>query len=266
MAPSASACSTLMLASQASLVGTALGPTPRPWAHWSRCGFWPASIDSTRPPPIERDAVRNHLPLRERRAQPPGRGDQHLPVRRPAEAAPGGLRLNQRLDQNGHRGSRRRQAVRLHVAAGARGPQRGPAGAYRGEEFGLVAQAQKALELPGETCVLAVLDERRGANGAERRRRALRPPGVDERLDDRRRDRPLIEREPDLHRQPEAGRKVRRSHRREPRLRRQDGAADDDTRPPSARTRPASASRRARDGRDWRPCRRPYWRGRPRAR
>ncbi len=159
---------------------------------------------------IERDAVRNHLSLRQRRAQPPGRGDQHFSLRRPTEAAPGGVRLNQRLDQNRHRGSGRRQAVRLHVAARARGPQGRPAGAYRGEEFGLVAQAQKALELPGETRILAVLDERRGADGDEGRLRALRPPRVDERLDDRRRDRPLIEREPDLHRQPEAGRKVRR--------------------------------------------------------
>ena len=154
------------------------------------------------------------------------------------------MRLNQRLDQNSHRGSSRRQAVRLHVAASARGPQRRPAGAYCGEEFGLVAQAQEALELPGETRVFAVLDERRGANDAERRRRSLRAPGVDERLEDRRRDRPLIEREPDLNRQPEAGGKILPSHKRALRRRRRDGGADDDTRPPSARTRPASAGQR----------------------
>ena len=37
---------------------------------------------------IERDAVWNHLSLRQRRAQPPRRGDQHLSLRRPTRAPP----------------------------------------------------------------------------------------------------------------------------------------------------------------------------------
>ena len=122
-----------------------------------------------------------------------------------AEAAASGLSLDQRLNQNGHSGSGRRQAVSIHVAAGARGPQRGPAGTHRGEEFGLVAQAKKALELAGKTRVFAVLDEGGGAYRAQRSCRALSAPGGEERLEDRRRDSALIEREPDSDRHPHLG-------------------------------------------------------------
>ncbi len=194
-----------MLASQASRVGTGRGPRPRPWTHWSRCGFRPASIDITRP--IRSSAMRSGTtsPCASAEPSPQVAETSISPSARLAEAAAGGLSLDQRLDQDGHRSSGRRKPMRLHVAACVRGPQRRPAGAHRGEEFGLVAQAKEALELAGETRARAVLDERGGAHDAERGRRALGPPGVDERLEDGRRDRSLMEREPDPDRQPEAG-------------------------------------------------------------
>ena len=120
-------------------------------------------------------------------------------LRPPPERA----RRHQRLDQHPHRGVGRRQAVIVHVAARMRGPQRRPAGAHGGEEFGFVGEAEEALELAGEIGALAVLDQRRGAHRTGRAvSRALRAPGGEQRLEDLRRDRLFVERQPDLHRQP----------------------------------------------------------------
>ena len=64
----------------------------------------------------------------------PGRADQHLALGGLAQAAAGGARGDQRLDQHRHGGVGGREAVVLHVAARIGGPQRGPAGAHGGEE------------------------------------------------------------------------------------------------------------------------------------
>ena len=110
------------------------------------------------------------------------------------------LRGDQRLDQHRHRGVGRIEAVVLHVAPRIGGPQRGPAGAHRGEEIGFAVEAEEALELPGEIGAGAILDQRRRAHHPERALLALRPPCGQQRLEDLRRDRRLIELEPDLHR------------------------------------------------------------------
>ena len=112
----------------------------------------------------EHDAVGHHLALRDRRAEPPGRAEQHVAFGGLAQAAAGGTRGDERLDQHRHRGRGGIEAVVGHVAARVGGPQRGPAGAHRGEEILLVVDAEEAFELAGEIGVGAILDQRRGAH------------------------------------------------------------------------------------------------------
>ena len=180
----------------------------------------------------EHDTVRHHFALRDRRAEAPGRGNQHLPFGGFAQSPARGARGNQRLDQHGHRGVGRRQTVILHVAPRMRGPQRRPAGAHRGQKFGFVGKPEEALELPGEIRALAILDQRRGTHHAERTVGALRAPGGEQRRENLRRDRLLIKRESYLHRQFARGRKIRRVELPHQKLRRRDGAADGDRPPP----------------------------------
>ncbi len=151
----------------------------------------------------EHDAVGHHLALRDRRAEPPGGADQHLAFGGLAQAAARRARRDHRLDQHRHRGSGRIESVVVHVAACIGGPQRRPAGAHRGEKLSLVDDAEEAFELAGEVGAGAILDQRRGADRtALPARRALRAPGVDQRSENLRRDRLLIELEPDLDREP----------------------------------------------------------------
>ena len=156
----------------------------------------------------QHDAIGNHFTLRNRRAETPGGRDQHVAFGRFAQAPAGGARRNKRLDEHAHRGVGRREAVIFHVAARMRRPQRRPAGAHGGEEFGFVGQAEEAFELPGEVGALAILDQRRGAHHTERRDLALLAPGGKQRLENFRRDRLFVEREPDLDRDAARGRHI----------------------------------------------------------
>ena len=114
----------------------------------------------------EHDAVRHHLALGDRRAEPPGRAQQHVALGGLAQAAAGGARGDHRLDQHRHRGCRRIERVVGHVAPRLGGPQRRPAGPNGGEEIGFARDAEEALELAGEIGTGAVLDQRRGAHCA----------------------------------------------------------------------------------------------------
>ena len=76
----------------------------------------------------------------------------------------------------------------FHVAARIGGPQRRPAGAHGGEEFGFVAEAEEALELAGEIGAGAILDQRRGTHRAGLiALRTLRAPGGEQRFENLRR-------------------------------------------------------------------------------
>jgi hypothetical protein len=75
---------------------------------------------------------------------------QHVAVGGLAQTAAGGARGDQRLHQHRHRGVGGIEIVLRHRAARIGGPQRRPAGAQRGEEFGVVGDAEKAFELAGE--------------------------------------------------------------------------------------------------------------------
>ncbi len=156
----------------------------------------------------EHDAVRHHFSLSNRRAQPPGGRDQHMAFGGLAQATAGRARGNQRLDQHAHRGVGRRQFMIFHVAAGVRGPQRRPAGAHRGQEFGLNAEPQKTFELAGEIRTLAVLEQRRGTHHTEGTGCTLRAPGRQQGFENFRRNRLLVERQPDRDREPARGRLI----------------------------------------------------------
>ena len=150
----------------------------------------------------EHDAIGDDLALGDGGAEPPGRADEHLPLGGFAQAATRGAGLHQRLDQHGHGRVRGGKPVVVHVAAGIGGPQRGPARAHGGEERGFVVDAEKALELAGEIGALAILDQGGRAHRARTPARfALRPPCGEQRREDFRRDRRLVEAEPDLDRQ-----------------------------------------------------------------
>src|SRR5262249_60885556 len=90
-----------------------------------------------------------------------------------------------------------------------------------GEECRLVGDTQDALKLTREVRPLAILDQR---GRTHRRRRAagaaLRAPGREQRLEDLRRERLLVEAEPDLDRDApllaDVGRGVARDHVVEP--------------------------------------------------
>ena len=70
----------------------------------------------------QHDAVRHHLALGDRRAEPPGGAEHHLAFGVLAQPAAGGARLDQRLDQHRHRGVGRAEPVVFHVAARIGGP------------------------------------------------------------------------------------------------------------------------------------------------
>ena len=118
----------------------------------------------------ELEAIGRHLALRDRGAQPPRRADQHLSVGRSAQSAAGRARAHERLNEHRHRRVRRVQIVRRHVAQRPRRPERGPAGADRGQEFGFELEAQVAFELPREAGSETILDEGRGTHGGRARR------------------------------------------------------------------------------------------------
>jgi len=81
------------------------------------------------------------------------------------------------------------------------GPKRRPAGPHRGEKLGLRGESEEALELAGKVGVGAVLDQRRGTHHAGLAAGALATPSRQQRLRYLGRDRPLVEREPDLDRE-----------------------------------------------------------------
>src|SRR2546427_7429223 len=91
----------------------------------------------------------------------------------------------------------------VHVAPRIGGPQRRPAGPYRGEKRGLVVDAQKAFELTGEVRTPVVLDQRGGAHRTWLTAcGALPMPGLAQGFKNVRHDRLFVERKPDLDRQP----------------------------------------------------------------
>ena len=90
--------------------------------------------------------IRRHLALRDRRAEPPGRTQDHGAVRPDSLSPPPDARAdNQRLYQNPHGGIGGIDIVRRHVAQRARGPQSAPAGANRGDEIRLALDAQESF-------------------------------------------------------------------------------------------------------------------------
>ena len=147
----------------------------------------------------EHDAVRHDFALRDRRAEAPGGGNEHLAVGGFAQAAARGARGDERLHQHRHRGAGGIEPVLRHRSPRGCGPQRRPAGAQAGEEFAVVAHAEKALELAGEIRFRAILDQRRGAH---RRRLVRRPPRRENVGEQVRREIALIEFQPDLDREP----------------------------------------------------------------
>ena len=127
----------------------------------------------------ELEPIGRHFALRDRRAEPPRRGDEHLSGRRPAQAAAGGFRRDERLHEHRHRGVRRVEVVRRHVAQRPRRPQRRPARANGGQEFRFVLDAEIAFELSGEARPVTIFDQRRRAHDrrvhrSSRRARATR--------------------------------------------------------------------------------------------
>ena len=147
--------------------GTSCG-AETPCSQVSRWPLRPASTVRRKPflPSTMRSGTTSPCAIAEPRPQVAR--DQHLAFGGLAQAAARRARRDQRLDQHAHRGVGRRQLVIVHVAARVRGPQRRPAGAHRGEEFGFVGEPEEAFELAGEIGALAVLDQRRGAHHAER--------------------------------------------------------------------------------------------------
>ena len=100
----------------------------------------------------QHDAVGHHFALRDGGAESPGGADQHHgAVGGLAQAAAGGARGNERLHQHRHRGVGRMEIVLSHRTARIRGPERRPAGAQRGKEFGVLSHAEEAFKLSGET-------------------------------------------------------------------------------------------------------------------
>src|SRR5215468_390819 len=119
----------------------------------------------------EHDAIRYHLALGDRGAEPPGGAEHDLAFGVFAESAAGSAGFDQWLNQHRHRGAGGAQPMIVHVAPGIGGPQRRPAGPHRSEKCGLAVDAQKAFELTGEVRPFAVLDQ---GGGAYRTRLAAR--------------------------------------------------------------------------------------------
>ena len=146
----------------------------------------------------EHDAVRHHFALGDCRAEPPGGAEQHVAVGGFAQTAARGARGNERLHQHRHRGVGRIEIVLRHIAARIAGPQRRPAGAQRGQELGVVVDAEKTLELAGKIGIGAILDQRRRTH---RRGLWLVPPRSENLRQQVRREIALIKFQPDLDRQ-----------------------------------------------------------------
>ena len=106
----------------------------------------------------EHDTIRHHLALCNRRAQAPSGADEHLAVRSLAQAAAGGARGDERLDQHGHGRAGWALLMLRHRTAGIGGPQRRPASAERGHEFAVVSDTEKAFELAGKIRIGAIFD------------------------------------------------------------------------------------------------------------
>jgi len=104
------------------------------------------------------------------------------------------------LDQHRHGGVGGAQAVVIHVTPRIGGPKRCPAGAHRNQEFRLVGESEKALELAGEIGASAILDQRGGAYRSGRAGLPLRAPRREQGIKKLRRNRLLVKLEPDLDR------------------------------------------------------------------
>src|SRR5262245_50519770 len=150
----------------------------------------------------QHNPVRYHFTLRDCRAETPGRGYQHLPFGGLTQAATRSVRRYQRLNENAHRGVGRRKAVIVHVTARLRGPQRRPARPHRREKLGFIGKTEKALELAREIGAGAILDQRRGAHDPKRGGLALPAPGSQQRIENLGCDVALVERKPNLDRNP----------------------------------------------------------------
>jgi hypothetical protein len=109
--------------------------------------------------PSELEPIGRDLALCNRRSEAPGRAHEHPVVGRPAQSTAGRTGVYERLNEHRHRGVRRIQTVRRHVAQGPCGPQRGPTATHGGDEIGLALESQVALELPGKAGTVAILDE-----------------------------------------------------------------------------------------------------------
>ena len=106
----------------------------------------------------EHDAIRHNFALCNRRAQAPRGADEHLAVRSLAQAAAGGARGDERLDQHRHGRAGRVLLMLRHRAAGIGGPQRRPTGTQSDQEFGVCTNAEKAFELAGKIRIGAIFD------------------------------------------------------------------------------------------------------------
>ena len=208
-------------------------------------------------PPVtgEHVAVGRHLALRDRRAQTPGRIDEHVVLGSAGQRAARCSRSDQGLNQHGHGGIGGIEIVRGHVAQGARGPQRRPAGAHRGQEFVFAVQLEIALELAGEAGALAILHEGGRAHHHRRIGIALHESGPrrEQGVQDLRRHRLAHELQLHVERMTPGlriPRRRRRCARFPPARARRSGG---DRRPPPGRSRPGSAGPRVPAPRDWRP-------------
>jgi hypothetical protein len=147
----------------------------------------------------KRDTVGYHLALCDRRAETPGRADEHVAAGGFAQASTGGTGIDQGLNQHRHRGCGGVEVMVLHVAPRRGRPQSRPAGAHGRQECCLVLDAQEALELTCEIRVLAVLNEGAGAHHAGLAACcALGAPCRQKRVQNGRCDGLLVERQPNL--------------------------------------------------------------------
>jgi hypothetical protein len=80
-------------------------------------------------------------------------------------------------------------------------PQGSPAGAHGRDEFGLLADPEKALELAGKIRVGATFNQRRGAHREQAPVHPLAAPELAQSLQDRRGQRAFVEPEAHLNRQ-----------------------------------------------------------------
>ncbi len=113
-------------------------------------------------------AVGGYFALGYRRAEAPGCAQDHAAFRGLAEAAAGCAGVHERLNEDAHGGIGGVDIVSCHVAQGAGGPQRAPAGTDGGDEVGFAFEAEIAFELAGEAGAEAVLDQGGGTHHGQR--------------------------------------------------------------------------------------------------